>query len=88
MLNVQKFLIDQKDKGLTTAQSFEQLTEQFAIKVKHYEEDGIVLLDYHMLDSPKMHPIVIECRSLILDYCTFEVVSRKFDRFFNYLEVK
>lgn len=86
MLNTQKFLIAQKEKGMTTAQSFEQLTEQFAIKVKHYEEDGIVLLDYHMLDSPKLHPVVIECRSLILQFNTFGVVSRKFDRFFNYGE--
>jgi hypothetical protein len=86
VLNVQKFLIDQKNNGLTTAQSFEQLTEQFAIKVKHYEDEGIVLLDYHMLDSPKLHPVVIECRSLILQFNTFDVVSRKFDRFFNYGE--
>ena len=88
MLNVQKFLLAQKEQGLSNAQAFEQLTEQLAIKVKHYPEEGIVLLDYHMIDSPKMNPVVIECRSLILHFDTFEVVSRKFDRFFNYLEVK
>ena len=86
MLNVQKFLLAQKEQGLSNAQAFEQLTEQFAIKVKHYEDERIVLLDYHMIDSPKMHPIVIECRSLILQFDTFGVVSRKFDRFFNYGE--
>lgn len=86
MLNVQKFLLAQKEQGLSNAQAFEQLTEQFAIKVKHYEDGRIVLLDYHMIDSPKMHPIVIECRSLILQFDTFGVVSRKFDRFFNYGE--
>lgn len=86
MLNVQKFLLAQKELGYTNAQAFESLTEQFAIKVKHYEDERIVLLDYHMIDSPKMHPIVIECRSLILQFDTFGVVSRKFDRFFNYGE--
>ena len=86
MLNVQKFLLAQKEQGLSNAQAFEQLTEQFAIKVKHYEDERIVLLDYHMIDSPKMHPIVIECRSLILQFDTFGVVSRKFDRFFDYGE--
>ncbi len=86
MLNVQKFLLAQKEQGLSNAQAFEQLTEQFAIKVKHYEDERIVLLDYHMIDSPKMNPVVIECRSLILQFDTFEVVSRKFDRFFNYGE--
>lgn len=86
MLNVQKFLLAQKELGCTNAQAFESLTEQFAIKVKHYEDERIVLLDYHRIDSPKMHPIVIECRSLILQFDTFGVVSRKFDRFFNYGE--
>lgn len=86
MLNVQKFLLAQKEQGLSNAQAFEQLTEQFAIKVKHYEDERIVLLDYHMIDSPKMNPVVIECRSLILQFDTFGVVSRKFDRFFNYGE--
>ena len=86
MLNVQKFLLAQKELGCTNAQAFESLTEQFAIKVKHYEDERIVLLDYHMIDSPKMHPIVIECRSLILQFDTFGAVSRKFDRFFNYGE--
>ena len=81
MLNVQKFLLAQKEQGLSNAQAFEQLTEQFAIKVKHYEDERIVLLDYHQLDSPKMNPIVIECRSLILHFDTLGVISRKFDRF-------
>ena len=86
MLNVQKFLLDQKESGCTNLQAFEKLTEQFAIKVKHYEDERLVLLDYNQLDSPKMNPVVIECRSLILQFDTFGVVSRKFDRFFNYGE--
>lgn len=86
MLNVQKFLIEQKEQGKFTTECFNALTEQLGIKVKFYDEEGIVLLDYNQIDSPKLHPIVIECRSLILDVFTFEVVSRKFDRFFNYGE--
>ena len=86
MLNVQKFLTEQKEQGKFTTECFNALTEQLGIKVKFYDEEGVVLLDYHMIDSPKMNPIVIECRSLILDTFTFEVVSRKFDRFFNYGE--
>lgn len=86
MLNVQKFLTEQKEQGKFTTECFNALTEQLGIKVKFYDEEGVVLLDYHKIDSPKMNPIVIECRSLILDTFTFEVVSRKFDRFFNYGE--
>jgi len=55
------------------------------IKVKHYDT-GITLLDYHLTDSQKTNPIVQECRSLILDTNTFELVSRKFNRFFNHGE--
>jgi len=86
MLNVQKFLLEQRELVKPPTECFAALTEQLSIKVKVYPENGIVLLDYHMIDSPKMHPIVIECRSLILDLNTFGVVSRKFNRFFNYGE--
>ena len=87
MLEVQKFLNTcVYERGMTSQEALAELTSQFAIKVKHYEEEGIVLLDYHMIDSPKLHPIVIECRSLILGFNTWRVVSRKFDRFFNYGE--
>lgn len=86
MLNVQEFLAEQFEQGKSQIECFNALTEQLSIKVKIYPEDGIVLLDYHMIDSPKTQPIVIECRSLILDLHTFGVISRKFDRFFNYGE--
>ena len=76
-LEVQKFLDDEYEDGL------DRLTELFGIKVRRYPEDNLVLLDYNQIDSPKTHPIVIECRSLILALDTLEVVSRKFDRFFN-----
>ena len=78
MLNVQKFL-----RESTSENPLSELESQLAIKVNDYPEQGIAILNYHMLDSPKTHPITIECRSLILDRITFDVVSRKFDRFFN-----
>ena len=60
------------------------LTEQFAISVK--QTDDLLMLNYNQIDSPKTHPIVQECRSLILEAGTLKVVSRSFDRFFNYGE--
>ena len=78
ILQVQLFLRDSYE-----ADPFVALTEQYGIKVRKYPEDNIVLLDYDQIESPKTHPIVIECRSLILAMDTLEVVSRKFDRFFN-----
>jgi hypothetical protein len=78
MLNVQKFL-----RESVAENPLGELESQLAIKVNDYPEQGIVMLNYHMLDSPKTHPITIECRSLILNRITFDIVSRKFDRFFN-----
>lgn len=62
----------------------EALTEQFGISVKYV--DDLIVLNYNQIESPKTHPIVMECRSLILEAGTFKVVSRSFDRFFNYGE--
>lgn len=62
----------------------EALTEQFAISVKKVGD--LLVLNYNQIDSPKTHPIVMECRSLILEAGTLNVVSRSFDRFFNYGE--
>lgn len=61
------------------------LVTEFAIKVKPYHEEGLIVLNYDQIESPKAHPIVMECRSLILDRY-HDVVSRSFDRFFNFGE--
>jgi T4 RnlA family RNA ligase len=66
------------DEGLSA------LTEQLAISVK--KVDDLLVLNYNQIDSPKTNPIVMECRSLILEAGTLRVVSRSFDRFFNYGE--
>lgn len=60
------------------------LTDNFAISVKSV--DDLLVLNYSQIDSPKTHPLVVECRSLILESDTLNVVSRSFDRFFNYGE--
>ncbi len=74
MLQVQKFLRESTIKDLI---------DKYSIKVNDYPEHGIIMLNYNAFDSEKTHPITIECRSLILDRITFDVISRKFDRFFN-----
>lgn len=59
----------------------EALKTTFAIRAKEYDE-GLIVLNYDQIESTKSHPIVMECRALILDK-DFNVVSRSFDRFFN-----
>lgn len=81
-MKVQEYLRNKNDP----LEALATLKEEIGIRYKVYEEDGIVILDYDQIESPKTHPIVIECRSLILSYPEFDVVSRKYDRFFNYGE--
>lgn len=56
------------------------------IKIREYPEQGYFMLNYDQIDSPKNNEITIECRSLIVDK-DGNVISRSFDRFFNYGEM-
>ncbi len=73
-------------KYLKSGKTIENLCEEFSIKANYYED--MVILNYSQTDSPKTHPIVMECRGLVLDKNTFELLMRSFERFFNYSEVK
>lgn len=76
---VQKFI---KEHGL------QALTDQLSISVKKYP-NGYVKLGYSQIDSPKNHPVVNECRGLILfvdDQNNSKVIARSFNRFYNYGE--
>lgn len=79
-LEVVKFI---KAFGLT------QLSIEYGIIVGRDMEaaPNLVCLNYDQIASPKSHPITQECRGLILNTHTLEVVSRSFDRFYNYGEV-
>lgn len=63
-----------------------ELCAQYAIKVNQWED--LYVLNYCQIDSPKTHDITKECRSLVVTQKNDEwvVVSRSFDRFFNYGE--
>ena len=61
----------------------EALNKEFGIIVKKYDE-GLIVLNYDQINSPK-NGITSECRGLILD-TEYNIVSRSFDRFFNYGE--
>ena len=74
MLEVQKYL---EEKTL------EDLNEELGIKATVNEKYGLVVLNYDQINSPKLHPITLECRSLVLEMDSWELVSQSFDRFFN-----
>lgn len=58
-----------------------RLVDSLALDCKY--ADGKVLLNYSMIDSPKLDPIVKECRGLILYEDNWDVASMAFSRFFN-----
>lgn len=62
----------------------EALTTELGITVK--ERDNLLILDYDQITSPKTHPVVMECRGLILEKDTYKIVFRCMERFFNYTE--
>jgi T4 RnlA family RNA ligase len=78
MFNVQQFLIDH---------GHDELTNQFGIRLSFHPTLPLVICNYDQLESPKTHPIVRECRGLILNSQTHELVARAFNRFFNWGEV-
>jgi len=73
-------------KYLRSGKTLEDLRKELEIKTNVL--DNLVLLNYSQTDSPKAHPIVMECRGLVLEKDTWNVISFPFVRFFNYLEVK
>jgi hypothetical protein len=78
-LNVQEYLLSGK--------SLENLKDEFGICFKfHPEMDKypLVILDYDQINSrPRNHPLVKECRGLVLEHGTWNLVAKAFDRFFN-----
>jgi T4 RnlA family RNA ligase len=76
MLNVQIYL---KENSLT------KLKEQLGIEINEY--DNLVILNYSQIDSPKLHPVVMECRGLVLEKDSWDAVCYPLKRFFNYEEI-
>ncbi len=68
--------------------TLETLTARYAIKARRHEVfPNLVLLKYNQIDSLFSEPIVRECRGVVLDEADgWRVVSRSFDKFFNYGE--
>jgi T4 RnlA family RNA ligase len=78
MLAVQRYLQNN---------SFDDLEKELGIKLTRHESLPLIICNYNQIESPKMHPVVRECRGLVLNYDSHEVVAKSFDRFFNWGEV-
>ena len=73
---------------LKTGGTLEALAEQYAVKaVRHKMYPNLVLFKYSQIASDMSLPIVQECRGVILDEDDdWRVVSRAYEKFFNYGE--
>jgi T4 RnlA family RNA ligase len=78
-------MILETQKCLRDGKTLDQLHTELGIEFSSYE--SLVVLNYSQIDSPRAHPIVMECRGLILERDTWNVVSYPFRRFFNYDEM-
>lgn len=83
-LNVQKFLRGTDEDGHKG--SLQDLTDQYGIKIAYDADTDLVILNYHMIDSPRNHPIADECRGLTLSRQDFNVHAKSFHRFYNWGE--
>lgn len=76
MLAIQKFL---KAKG---HDALSKAIERFKIDI-YNEDPELIVLNYHMIESPRGIQEVEECRGLVLERKTWNVVAYPFYRFYN-----
>jgi len=72
-------------KYLRDGNTLDDLKTKYGIR-HNRSYDNLVILNYSQIDSPKTNPLVMECRGLILEADTWNLVSIPFYRFFNYGE--
>jgi hypothetical protein len=79
MLEVQKYL--------RSGKTLDDLNAELGIKVTTHDELPLIILNYDQIESPKSHPIVRECRALVLERDSWDLVAKSMHRFFNWGEM-
>jgi len=64
-------------------QNLQTLEAELGIETTFSTTEPLVILNYNQIKSPKTHPIVSECRSLVLELNSWNLVGKSFNRFFN-----
>jgi tRNA splicing ligase len=78
MLALQEFL---------HAKGIDKLQSKLKINVYRHPTLPLVGFKYNQIDSPRTHPVVRECRGIVLEDKTWKLVAKPFNRFFNVGEV-
>jgi hypothetical protein len=79
MIHTQKYI---KENGV------DSLKINLGISINHHGKyPNLICLKYNQIESPRDHPVVQECRGIILDENEdYKIVSRSMNRFFNFGE--
>jgi len=74
---------------LRSGKTLKDLEIEFGVKANPYRDAiyPLVILNYSQTESPKNHPIVNECRGIVLELDTWNVIAYPFRRFYNKGEV-
>lgn len=72
---------------LRSGKTLDDLHTELAIEVNRHDTLPLAILNYNQIESPKTHPIVRECRGLVLNTADWSLAARAFPRFFNWGEV-
>ena len=72
---------------LRSGKTLDDLHAELSIEVNRHDSLPLAILNYSQIDSPKINPIVRECRGLVINTEDWSLVSRAFPRFFNWGEV-
>lgn len=85
-LEVQRFLRKHSQEHPNHFHNLLALEEEYGIENTLHESLPLVILNYSQIDSPKNEQICKECRGLVLETGTWDIVAKSFNRFFNYGE--
>jgi len=75
VLEIQKYL---------ECHTHQELVDEYGIKITYHCKDPLMILNYGIDSDKSRHPIVMECRALVLDRYSHQLVARGFRRFFNW----
>lgn len=63
--------------------TLDTLMSELSLNVYRHPTLPLVGFKYSQIDSPKLHPIVRECRGIVLEDGSWNLVAKGFNRFFN-----
>lgn len=73
MLHIQKILRD--NNGV--------LPPELEIDVTYSDDGRLAIFNYSQTHKDKTHPVIMECRGVVLEANTFRCIAKPFNRFFN-----